>query len=206
MYVYRFGLTTNNSLTRSLHSPVHSLFRYFYASQVDEAAQLKSVLRYVTSHTGKDYWTAEEADDMLAFCIKYAEEKGVTVRDVSQCLRQLCEKGRDGLSAIYEFVSVRGQHSAATTVARSSQLSRLQRRGVLLNCTAGQPRDAPQPDPVLAVGDGAHPEGTPNHHAGRRPVPLHMRGRGRARRPGAGAYLNGCVKVMSRPGFGASLQ
>lgn len=50
-----------------------------WARQVDEAVVLKDVLRYVTSHTGKDYWTPEQADDMLSFCITYAAQQGVTV-------------------------------------------------------------------------------------------------------------------------------
>ena len=39
-----------------------------WEGQVRECAQLREVLHSVNSHTGKDYFSAEEADDLLSFC------------------------------------------------------------------------------------------------------------------------------------------
>lgn len=37
------------------------------------------VVVVVCSHTGKDFFTAAEADDMLAFCLAFESEHGVRV-------------------------------------------------------------------------------------------------------------------------------
>jgi len=50
-----------------------------WAGQVLEAAKLGGILRSVTSHTGKDWFTPAEASDMLAFCVKFAAEHKVKV-------------------------------------------------------------------------------------------------------------------------------
>lgn len=52
-------------------------------AQVDECTLLQSggVLKSVTSHTGRDYWSPAEADDMFTSCLAHAAATGVTVRE-----------------------------------------------------------------------------------------------------------------------------
>jgi len=52
-----------------------------WAGQVLEAAQLKAsgVLRSVTSHTGRDYFTEAEADAMFSFCTAFEKEHNMIV-------------------------------------------------------------------------------------------------------------------------------
>jgi hypothetical protein len=50
-----------------------------WGAQVQECARLGAVLHSVNSHTGKDYFTAAEADDMLAHCLALEKETGLTI-------------------------------------------------------------------------------------------------------------------------------
>jgi hypothetical protein len=43
--------------------------------------QSGGVLKSVTSHTGRDYWSPAEADDMFTSCLAHAAATGVTVRE-----------------------------------------------------------------------------------------------------------------------------
>ena len=51
-----------------------------WAGQVLEALKLREVLASVNSHTGKDYFTPAEADEMFAFCLKFEAEHGVQIQ------------------------------------------------------------------------------------------------------------------------------
>lgn len=52
-----------------------------WAGQILEAKQLQAsgVLRSVTSHTGRDYFTEAETDAMFSFCTAFEKEHGMTV-------------------------------------------------------------------------------------------------------------------------------
>ena len=50
-----------------------------WGAQVQECARLRAVLHSVNSHTGKDYFTPEEADDMLAYCVALEKETGLVI-------------------------------------------------------------------------------------------------------------------------------
>jgi hypothetical protein len=50
-----------------------------WAAQVLEAKRLGDVLQSITSHTGRDYFTPAEADEMFDFCTAFEAEHGVTV-------------------------------------------------------------------------------------------------------------------------------
>jgi sugar phosphate isomerase/epimerase len=50
-----------------------------WGSQVDECAKLRHVLYSVNSHTGKDYFTPAEADDLFAFCLAKEKEVGLQI-------------------------------------------------------------------------------------------------------------------------------
>ena len=50
-----------------------------FAAQASEALRLRSVLHSINCHTGRDYFTAAEADDLLTFCLAFEREHGVTV-------------------------------------------------------------------------------------------------------------------------------
>ena len=50
-----------------------------WGGQCREAALLKPVLYAINSHTGKDYFSPAEADDLLAFCVALEKELGVTI-------------------------------------------------------------------------------------------------------------------------------
>ena len=50
-----------------------------WGAQVQECARLRAVLQSVNSHTGKDYFTSEEADGMLAYCVALEKETGLVI-------------------------------------------------------------------------------------------------------------------------------
>jgi hypothetical protein len=50
-----------------------------WGGQVREAALLKPVLYAINSHTGKDYFSPAEADDLFSYCVALEKELGVTV-------------------------------------------------------------------------------------------------------------------------------
>ena len=54
-----------------------------WGAQVQECARLRAVLHSVNSHTGKDYFTPEEADDMLAYCVALEKETGLVINRAS---------------------------------------------------------------------------------------------------------------------------
>lgn len=65
----------------NLKSDTHNVKRHcaVWAAQVREAMHLKRVLRSITSHTGRDYFTPAEADEMLSFCEALEAETGAPV-------------------------------------------------------------------------------------------------------------------------------
>ena len=50
-----------------------------WGAQIQESARLGAVVHSVNSHTGKDYFTPAEADDMLAHCLALEKETGLTI-------------------------------------------------------------------------------------------------------------------------------
>jgi hypothetical protein len=50
-----------------------------WGAQVQECARLGAVLHSVNSHTGKDYFSPAEADDMLSYCVALEKETGLTI-------------------------------------------------------------------------------------------------------------------------------
>ncbi len=50
-----------------------------WEAQVQECAKLQAVLSSVNSHTGKDYFTPAEADDMFAHCLAVEAATGLTI-------------------------------------------------------------------------------------------------------------------------------
>ena len=50
-----------------------------WEGQVRECALLKEVLYAVNSHTGKDYFSDAEADDLLSYCLQVEAELGIVV-------------------------------------------------------------------------------------------------------------------------------
>ena len=50
-----------------------------WGQQVQECARIRQVLHSVNSHTGKDYFTPAEADDMLSYCVGLEKETGLTI-------------------------------------------------------------------------------------------------------------------------------
>ena len=50
-----------------------------WGQQVQECAKIRHVLHSVNSHTGKDYFTPAEADDLFAYCVKLEKELGLVV-------------------------------------------------------------------------------------------------------------------------------
>ncbi len=73
-----FGIEHPSDATASgTHDVAHH--KKIWTAQVQEAAKLRPILRSITSHTGKDYYTDAEADDMFSHCVKVEEELGVQV-------------------------------------------------------------------------------------------------------------------------------
>lgn len=54
-----------------------------WGAQVRECARLRAVLQSVNSHTGKDYFTDAESDDMLAHCVALEKETGLVINRAS---------------------------------------------------------------------------------------------------------------------------
>ena len=54
-----------------------------WGAQVHECARLRAVLQSVNSHTGKDYFTDAESDDMLAHCVALEKETGLVINRAS---------------------------------------------------------------------------------------------------------------------------
>jgi hypothetical protein len=50
-----------------------------WAAQLRECAELRSVLKGVTSHTGKDYFSEAEADEHFEFCVALEKELAIEV-------------------------------------------------------------------------------------------------------------------------------
>lgn len=65
----------------NLLTDTHNVGRHcaIWAAQVREAMHIKHVLRSITSHTGRDYFTDAEAHEMLSFCEKLEAETGAPV-------------------------------------------------------------------------------------------------------------------------------
>eukprot|EP00051_Salpingoeca_urceolata_P028515 m.487245 g.487245 ORF g.487245 m.487245 type:complete len:326 (-) comp24907_c0_seq1:189-1166(-) len=50
-----------------------------WAAQVDECLKLKDILRSINSHTGRDYFTNDQADALFEFCVEYEAKNGVEI-------------------------------------------------------------------------------------------------------------------------------
>lgn len=50
-----------------------------WGGQVRESARLGATLRSVNSHTGKDYFSDSEADELFSYCVALEKELGITV-------------------------------------------------------------------------------------------------------------------------------
>ena len=114
----------------NLVSDTHNVARHcaVWAAQVHESLHLKRVLRSITSHTGRDYFTASEADEMLSFCEALEAETGAPVYH-GGCRRPI-----------------------AVAFARGQSLLLL-----LCAPCAPVPRDAPRAHVLLAVGHAGVP-------------------------------------------------
>lgn len=71
-----FGIVHPASSANTRDIEVH---KACWAAQVDECVALRDLCQQMTSHTGRDYFTEAQADDMLGFCVRYAAEKGIRV-------------------------------------------------------------------------------------------------------------------------------
>lgn len=60
-----------------------------WRGQIAEIEAIRDVVHAVTSHTGRDYFTQEEADDMFAYCIAVEKETGLQINHETHRARML---------------------------------------------------------------------------------------------------------------------